>query len=709
MARKSKKKKHKEANSAVLNSKSLSTFPVQWLCGLLIVMTVAASWTPHPVSHHLFYKSFIGQVGVLLFLSVWLWTNKGPKQIQVHLSASRLLLGALFCLATCSVIWAVSFDFFVFKWLMWLAGFAAFLLAINVEQTRDAHEKIAMAVVLCGTFISLHGIIQYLFDLDIPFQNAGPASTFSHRNMAAQIVVLCFPFSFYLISLSKRGESRIIALASVPLMITYIFYTGTRAAWAAISVEFIFAAVIFLMYKQHLTSSVAVDKQKIKIGAGMLLAVLVLINLSAGFEKFGTFIDTFVSRLMDTESFSLRLIIWEDALEMVKQNPVIGSGLGGYYYINNTAEFDQYTTSSQRVHNDYLELLVELGSIGLLLLLAFGISLFIQFTRILKNASDDLRLFYFFLGVALAGAMSNALFSFPYQLTMPIMIFCIYLALMIKGSDSIENNKIENNKIENSKKVIDVKISRRSMQGTSAGVSVVLVLVCWLNMQWWSDFNDMLGRTLYNKWDKSPMTFDAFAHHQDYYQIGMGIAQVFLQAGHYQSSINVLLSMRDFWPEHIRINTRLAESYMRMGRIEPAKKHAEIAESHVTGGEFTPTILLMQIAFVEKDHVWLAEMYERMTGESEENLSSKELTSNRIHFFAVASDNIDDVERFYNMHQQHKPDPAMEERHALYFVQKDRVDKAVVAMEKYLELKPDTQRAAYFRALLNKQSALPGE
>ena len=61
-------------------------------------------------------------------------------------------------------------------------------------------------------------------------------------------------------------------------------------------------------------------------------------------------------------SSETRVTLWEDALELVESNPLLGTGLDTYRYMKRVGEYED-------THNIYMKILVETGAVGLLFFL----------------------------------------------------------------------------------------------------------------------------------------------------------------------------------------------------------------------------------------------------------------------------------------------------------------------------------------------------
>ncbi|MBE7443796.1 MAG: O-antigen ligase family protein [Planctomycetia bacterium] len=95
-------------------------------------------------------------------------------------------------------------------------------------------------------------------------------------------------------------------------------------------------------------------------------AMLVWVGIQPVVEEFSANID------IENPSLWARIAFWKDSVQAVKDFPIFGSGLGVFPYIY--PQYDTVTRYTQRnfvnhAHNDYLELLLETGAVGLAIVL----------------------------------------------------------------------------------------------------------------------------------------------------------------------------------------------------------------------------------------------------------------------------------------------------------------------------------------------------
>ena len=150
-------------------------------------------------------------------------------------------------------------------------------------------------------------------------------------------------------------------------------------------------------------------------------------------ERFFSMTDT-----RGGDSAQLRLIWWKNTLYMVKDYFWSGTGLQNfkifYPLYHRAADVDwSFTDEHQltRVHNDHLQMLVELGIFGFAAYAAmFGI-FFWMFGRIFfRSRNDRVRMRALFICLGVVGFIVNASFCFPLERALPpVYLFCFF-ALM---------------------------------------------------------------------------------------------------------------------------------------------------------------------------------------------------------------------------------------------------------------------------------------
>jgi O-antigen ligase len=249
--------------------------------------------------------------------------------------------------------------------------------------------------------------------------------TYVNRNHFAGLLEMCFPFAlnypFFLISKANRTWVS---------NLTETLTIGLLLLGAAIIVIAVFAslsrtgAVIILLSLSgllvtHIGKSLPTRWKLIGILSlvVLLLAVSFVASPSALVRRF--------SELSDPHSAGMdRRIIWKQTINLIKDYPVFGCGLGGYAssYLKFKAGIPLWETSF--VHNDYLQGLAELGLAGSLLFGGFVARMLIPIVRIIYVRGDfEIKMLALACGTALLSMLAHSFDDFNFYIPANAMGF----------------------------------------------------------------------------------------------------------------------------------------------------------------------------------------------------------------------------------------------------------------------------------------------
>ena len=152
-------------------------------------------------------------------------------------------------------------------------------------------------------------------------------------------------------------------------------------------------------------------------------------------------------------SINRRILYMHVVHEMFKDRPFFGLGIGLYkmnylYYqaevINNLPKFHQYSANAQEAHNEYLQLLAEVGIIGLIIFLAIFFFFYIQIIYFLlhKNISEKDKAIIFGLLMSITGFLIHSLFTFPLHVPALGMTFFGILGINVSYINIIGQNNL---------------------------------------------------------------------------------------------------------------------------------------------------------------------------------------------------------------------------------------------------------------------------
>lgn len=248
-----------------------------------------------------------------------------------------------------------------------------------VQQLKTVRRIIGLAfiMILVGSGESLFGLFQYLRGaktvLGYQTPNIGTVNaTYFNHNHFAGFLILIIPIALGLLVGTAHLEKKLFVFLLIGLMGVAFVLTLSRGGLLSFFIASGFFFICFLVKK--LSSSY----ERLSLRAFSKYALLVLLLLlflvtSIRWIGFSPIAHRSLSKTFfpteETLQYEIRLSLWRNALALVKEFPVLGSGLGTFEYVFLRYRPDKLPQDRQAfyAHNDYLELLIETGFPGLLL------------------------------------------------------------------------------------------------------------------------------------------------------------------------------------------------------------------------------------------------------------------------------------------------------------------------------------------------------
>jgi O-antigen ligase len=425
---------------------------------LFLPVTIAPLWTKYGYSPDL-HMAWIIQFGTTLLITLFCFKHVRVKHFAWTPSPLMYAVVGFYLWALISVIWAYNRFESMISLLDWGAGTLMFLLVLNALRKAEQVRVLVMAIFFTGICMSVLGMFQYLFDVQWVQQHAKPSATFNNKNMAAQYTLMSIGLGMGLFWTAKnRIETWLYAIGTA-FVVLFVHYTITRGANFATLGIFLFMAVFILIDRLFNKKKGPMDKEKWQ-AAGVAFIIFIVLGMftSEGFVGTKAFEVHFNegSKLLtnefnlDTRERGTRLDMWANSTAMIKDNPIIGVGMGNwmvyYPYYQTAVSIDhEMSEAIQHInaHNDYVEIFSDLGIIGFLLLLSiFIVASYLALSNFYKNRDNPNR--YLLLGVLLAatGISINAIGSFPFKQPAPILMTCVYLAIIANEYARWKNSRL---------------------------------------------------------------------------------------------------------------------------------------------------------------------------------------------------------------------------------------------------------------------------
>ncbi|HXX81277.1 MAG TPA: O-antigen ligase family protein, partial [Thermodesulfovibrionales bacterium] len=299
---------------------------------------------------------------------------------------------------------------------------AVFSMAAFGIRDEDGTYKVMRSLVVFGFILGVFALIQhatsngkiYWFWSPISrnaFLTFGP---FVNRDHFAGFIGMIIPFSIGITFMSRRLEKKVLyAFLGVGMAIALFFTLSRGGIISFFAGLLVFSTVLFTK---------GISKRKlipIVLFVLVLIAYLLFFGASPIIEKFA----------QSKESAGARVLAWQTTLSAFRDYPVFGSGFGTFQYIFKVYQPEGLRLYWAHAHNDYLELLLELGIIGTVIAIFF----FLVVLRTIMTA--DWRGRELYLGAALLSSITtiavHSIVDFNLHIPSNALLFSLVLGLIV--------------------------------------------------------------------------------------------------------------------------------------------------------------------------------------------------------------------------------------------------------------------------------------
>ncbi|MFZ0761989.1 MAG: O-antigen ligase family protein [Candidatus Sulfotelmatobacter sp.] len=274
---------------------------------------------------------------------------------------------------------ALALVYFSYGMLCFLSGQTL----VRGSQARSLARIFSLYGAAVAAFALIQGISSNgkLYWIRQPRNGGWIYGPYVNHNHYAGLMEMLVPIPLVL-SLTRLAspKTRIAAAAVAAVMVGTIFLSGSRGGMLAIIAELVVLAGLLVKQKRGLGTA---------IGIGVFLTIVVGLLVWVGGGELSRRIAT-VSMPHSEISSDVRFSINRDGLRMFLKKPVLGWGLGTFPVVY--PQFRTFYTDFfvNEAHNDYLQLLVEMGLFGFATMLWFLLTLYARAFKKIKNWTTEI-------------------------------------------------------------------------------------------------------------------------------------------------------------------------------------------------------------------------------------------------------------------------------------------------------------------------------
>jgi O-antigen ligase len=432
----------------------------------VIALAVLVPIAFHPWCYTTFAPAKEFTFAALVIIGLMFWAIKMVSREEIKFTSTPLNLPILSFIAICSLslIWSNTFFTSLKELPHFLAGPLLYFIIVNNITSEKQINRIISAVLIVGAALGIYGIFQYN-DIDFSFwtSSGGRNKVFGlcgNVGYFAGYLILPLSLAIPLFFVSKNRNRKILLLIGILAMGTTLIITFARSSYLALGVSLIFMFLLFLLSRGK--NFLKENKKLFVILLIVIIIVASLFIIPTPLSKPGTVISQIkgrvsINQLINVFSSGRRIAIWKFTWMMIKDHPILGSGIGTYKY--NTLRyqakfFEQGDNRSiypfgfaDKAHNEYLQLWAELGTIGLAIFLWLIITYFNYGIRYLKREKDEQKqgIMIGLMGAVVA-FLVDCFFWFPLHLTTNVFLLWLFIGLTVvmgieKNAGSVSKSK----------------------------------------------------------------------------------------------------------------------------------------------------------------------------------------------------------------------------------------------------------------------------
>jgi len=294
--------------------------------------------------------SWIVIITIVFCWVIWIIKNREFKFVVCK--QNYLIIGFLLTIII-SIIFSVDRNYSWIHFVGIIKVFFIYFAIINLITSKEHFTHLVWIVILIFGIPSILAIIEY-YQHGTTYKGIGDP-VWHDNNYFAHLLTMTIPLTFYSIFNSKSFIKNLILIILCVCMIITITLTFSRSGFMGLT-----AVLTIILLK--------LKKKFYLLSIGIVFVIGLLSFLPSNYKDR---VYSIITYQQDKSSIE-RVYAWEAGLNMVKQHPLTGVGLGNFESLSKA--YNPSLQSFRTAHNFLIHVAGECGIIGLLLFLALIIT-----------------------------------------------------------------------------------------------------------------------------------------------------------------------------------------------------------------------------------------------------------------------------------------------------------------------------------------------
>lgn len=291
-----------------------------------------------------------------------------------------------------------------------------FFIVINVVERREAFKRLLAVLIISSALLSLYGVMRKYFILEMSV--TATFSTFMNRNHFAAYMTLIAPLAIgYALSYTDIVRRFLFGFIAA-LICSCIFLSFSRAGSISLMGSLVLMTILF-------------NKERLVKGRYWVLGiVMVLLIIFISMVD----IEPLKVRFLEIKKDQwARILPAQNALNILKDFPLLGIGWGNFRYIFTLYQSFVSTSYYSYLHNDHLQFALEVGIICFSLYALFLLSIGREIIARLNERHDPFARSITIGGLSgLPGVLLHSFVDFNFHIPALSFMFWFILGLIYK-------------------------------------------------------------------------------------------------------------------------------------------------------------------------------------------------------------------------------------------------------------------------------------
>lgn len=419
---------------------------------------------------------------IMAFLLVFEWAKKGKFELAVYLSFANILWFVFAGFALLSTVHVLRNNPYYFRYSIDIAlytlltAFMALYFSNRVSDKRTM-TRLLLTFLASGMVVAIDSLLNFYTGtsiffgrIGVPFDRATIRASVGNVIFVTNYLGMLLPVSLYFMLSDDYGWEnakkreyvmvKVFSLIYFLLSLVVITVGQTRSEYIALAIMLSLFSGFYLIYRKGKEKQLSLFSEQLKrfnrviftLLVVLSIVVLIVYNTKNPLTGEGriSLVERFAPQIFASNAEE-RLLAWLSSIEQWKESKLIGTGIGTYQILaieelakvmEKHPRFLYVWNNFKRTHNDYFQVLGEMGILGFstIVILAVLLGLY-ALNRFRKLQRLDDFLLFLSMSVGFVGFMIQSFFSFPAHL-LPNSLLAVFYASVATGAyfNSNEDN-----------------------------------------------------------------------------------------------------------------------------------------------------------------------------------------------------------------------------------------------------------------------------